>query len=461
MSIARFGAAAVLMLGVATGAQAAFAAPTAPAGGAQRAMSTSCAGGFSLPSSAVVGTVLQNVPVEAGLTASTVTVTASANGTITGTAGLTPKGSSTSMNATFVWSNSCNWSFNITRATDPNAPASTVSPTGLDVRNVSGTIMSVAGKREAQLTLEGYTLAGNAPVNLALRVTPQGFEGSAEVRNYVVGGITYPRVKLSLSTLRSAVRLEGEMSSSFGDYTVDTSITAAGGDFQQSLKVTGANLPVQKDARFKLLEFTFSKDFSYAASGCASFAVDFSGSMEAGNKTYTLRAGRFAMSCNKVTEFKFHVAFEHYEAWSGSKKEGTLYVHYFANEGTTNVDVSHQEANGQLTSTDDAVHYKRGLIGTFQLTQSRKFRVNRKAPLDDFERTVTIGMKFGFAVLVEHDNKMYAYIGAGGGIDTSRVSGRIGCIFQAAPSTDFGCGVELVIDLPWKKQDTRHYWGSL
>jgi hypothetical protein len=111
-------------------------------------------------------------------------------------------------------------------------------------------------------------------------------------------------VKLSLSTLQRAVRLQGEMTSSFGNYTVDTWITAAGDTFQQSLNVTGANLPVQAGASFKLLEFTFSKNFSYPASGCASFDVGITGSMKMGNKAYRLLDGKFAMACSKVTQFR-------------------------------------------------------------------------------------------------------------------------------------------------------------
>jgi len=454
MSMARFGAAAVLLLGVATAPQAALAAPSAPAGGVQSAMATSCAGGFNLPAAAGVGTVLQNIPVEAGLTASRVTVTASANGTITGTADLTPSGSSASMNATFVWSSRCDWSFTITRA---DATVRVVPPTGLDVRNVSGTIMSAAGKREARLTLEGYTLAGNAPVNLAVRITPNGLEATAKVQNYVVGGITYPSVKLSLSTLQRAVRLQGEMTSSFGNYTVDTWITAAGDTFQQSLNVTGANLPVQAGASFKLLEFTFSKNFSYPASGCASFDVGITGSMKMGNKAYRLLDGKFAMACSKVTQFKFHVTVSHRQQSTGNTKTGTLYVNYFTNEGTTDVNVSH--ASPYLTSTNYTVNYKRGLIGTVMLTSQRKYGAKRG--LQRFSRTVTIGIKFGLAVLVKNDGRMYAYVGAGGGIDISRVSGRIGCLFEAAPSTDFRCGARLEINLPWNRRNTTVVWDGL
>ena len=187
------------------------------------------------------GTSVQNVwVVPDRLLARQITVASDINGVITASVAL-EGGSGGTINGTLVWTNNYHW--RITFVATSTATSASSPTNGINLNHIDGFISNVGGSKHAQLTLKGYSI-GESTVDINLSIVRGGLEGMSEITNLVLGKTTYPRVKLSVSSLQKAARLEGIMQSDKGTFTIDASLTAT----QMALEITGADLAFKTES---------------------------------------------------------------------------------------------------------------------------------------------------------------------------------------------------------------------
>ncbi|MGI9188048.1 MAG: hypothetical protein ACR2J9_11135, partial [Gaiellales bacterium] len=286
-----------------------------------------------------------------------------------------------------------------------------------------------------------------ATFNVTLYANKGGFEGSTELNNLVLGGTTYPHVKVSVSTLSPKVHLQGTMKSSIGTFTTDSYVSAPGGAYELQLHVTGADLEF-KTATFQITAFHFTLNTAIPASGSASYVVSSAtagGTLVMKKTTYTLHDISLKMVGGTVTEFGFKIHIRH-EKSPSEIYDGMLEMRLDGDGGTFEELTQGRNDNGwQLAKADKT--YTRALLGHVLLAKTRKF--SKKYNGKRFEKTVTIGLTFGLSIYKTSSSSAYhAYIGAGGFFDADRVSGGFGCTF-ATESTDFSCLGTIRVNPRW------------
>ena len=414
------------------------------------------------------GTSIENVwLVPDKLMAKNISVTADVNGVVTANVSLEASHGGT-MSGTMTWENTCHWK--LTFVADSTATPETAPTTTIKLNHISGFIDNVGCEHHAQLTLKGYSI-GNSKVDINLSAVKGGFEGSTEVTNLELGKTKYPRAKLSVSTLSTAARLEGEMESDLGNFTIDAHVTAPHGSYHQELTVTGADLKVESPS-FEFLSFHYHTAFDIPNGGCASYMAQIGGELKMKNTTYTLLGPAAAgepspseiqVSCGAVKVFKLGIKVRHTEA-SGKYKEGILAIALMNTPGTER-DVT-SSSLGSVDGSFGTIEYQKGLFGYLELAQGRDFSEKFKDWKGDrkcFCVHIRLGVIFGLAIYVPKGSSSSTYhtkIGAGGYFDAGRVNGSFGCVYEHAHSSDFSCAGKFTVDPRWAGRYTRH-WGGI
>jgi len=399
------------------------------------------------------------------LLAKNITVTSDINGVVTANAAL-GSGNGGTLNGTLVWTNNCHWK--ITFVADTTATPSTAPTTTIKLNHIDGFIDNVGCEHHAQLTLKGYSI-GESKVDINLSIVKHGFEGSTEITNLVLGKTKYPRVKLSVSTLSTAARLEGEMESDLGNFTIDAQVTAPNGSYHQDLTVTGADLKVESPS-FEFVSFHYHTVFTIPNGGCASYMAQIGGQLKMKNWTYTLlgpaEAGapsptEIQVSCGVVKVFKLGITARHEEV-AGKYKEATLIIALMNTPGTEK-DVT--SGVGGVGGHFGTIEYQKGLFGYVDLAKGREFNEKFKDALGRkkcFCVHIRLGIVFGVAIYVPKgasSNTYHAKIGAGGYFDAGRVDGSFGCVYEHTTSNDFTCQGKFTVDPSWAGKYTRHWNG--
>lgn len=431
----------------------------ATAGASTRSISRTAATTFFGQSIPPVGTELTNVALfkdpatgQPKAVAKSIKVTADANGVLTAQVAL-EAGSGSSLDATLTWENECHWQLSVAANSAPGAPSTNATAVNLD--HVSGSIKNIGCAMHVNMLLTGYVL-GNSTFNVTLYANKGGFEGSTEVNNLVLGGTTYPHVKISLSTLSPKVHLQGTMKSSIGTFTTDSYVSAPNGAYELQLHVTGADLEF-KTATFQITAFHFKLNTSIPASGNASYVVSSAtagGTLVMKKTTYTLHDISLKMVGGEVTEFGFKIHIRH-EKSPTEIYDGMLEMRLDGDGGTFEELTQGRNDNGwQLAKAEKA--YSRALLGHVLLAKTRV--ISKKYKDKRFKRTVTIGLTFGVSVYKPASAKAsfakasssgyQAYIGAGGFFDADRISGGFGCTF-ATESTNFSCLGTIRVNPAW------------
>lgn len=392
------------------------------------------------------GITLHNVDIVPGsVTATVIRVKSQSFGQVSADATLTIGGGHT-VEAALEWNDRCNWTFSVTGSKE-RPPAS--DGTALDPTRLSGVVTSANCRPSVQMTLDNYVFA-NTTMNLAFHGVPGGIQGSAEVNDLVLGGIRYPRVKVSLSTIDVGARLEGTMESDIGTFDVDTWVKAPGGSYEQYLKVKGADLAFET-ATVHFKEFGFEGYINLPASGCASFSLNVTGKLVMRSAEYTLTKGKIALSptdCGAVQELSLGMIVSQTDA-RGITTTGDLNLALVNTSGNAADYIpSLGGSQGQVATID----FDKALLGYADLSKSIKFS-KKYGPSKEykFERSVKVGVVLGVALYTPDDAsdaEWQVMIGAGGYFTASRVSGAFGCTLEAGGSMNFGCGGELRINPP-------------
>lgn len=397
-----------------------------------------------------VGTEMRNVvltkdPVtgDPAAVAKLITIDANVDGNITASVSLRGAKGNT-VDATLTWQDKCRWQLTI--AAGGFSGPTPANRTAVNLDQLSGQIRNMGCGIHADLVLSGYTL-GNATFDVEMHLVEKGFEGTAEIRNLVLGGTTFPRARVTVSTLTPKVRLEGIMQTSVGTFTTDSWVSAPNGNYEIELNVTGADLQF-KTPTFEVTAFRFSANARIPASGDAQYAVrkgSAGGTLVMKKTTYTLDDISVKMVGSEVTEFRFAIEIRH-ETSPSEIYTGKLFLSLDADGGTFEELSQGRNSNGaQLVS--ETKTYARALLGTVDISKTREF--NKKYAGKRMKRSVTIGLVFGVSVYQTRAGSAYnTYVGAGGYFDADRVSGGFGCVF-GSESSDFSCLGTIRVNPRW------------
>ncbi|MEI7438234.1 MAG: hypothetical protein WCK20_01005 [Thermoleophilia bacterium] len=346
-------------------------------------------------------------------------------------------GNGSTMSGTLTWENECHWK--LAFVADSTATPSTAPTTTMKLNHIDGFIDNVGCEHHAQLTLKGYSI-GESKVDINLSIVPGGFEGTTEMTDLVLGGTTYPRIKLSVSSLSHAVRLEGTMKSDEGTFTIDGHLTGK----EMALEITGADLAF-KTASFEITAFRVTTKYEVPETGCSTISGGIGGTLVMKKTTYTLHDASMKLVCGKMTEFKLAIDIEH-EASPTEIYTGRLYLALDGDGGTfTELTQGHNGNGYQLASTDK--QFGKALLGTLDMSKTR--RISKHVQGRTFERHMTIGMVFGLSIYTNPGGSTYyGYIGAGGYFHADRLSGGFGCSYGSEHS-DFSCLGTVRINPSW------------
>jgi hypothetical protein len=386
------------------------------------------------------GTVAEIVLVPGRVKAATVTITsAPETGPVTGSAVL--QVGNRTVDTTFTWIDGCNWVVNLTRNSASGKPR---ARTKIDLDKVSGAITAENCQRSLDFTLHGYRI-GDKKGKIKLAVTRGSFEGTRTFSTLTVGETQYANATVTVSSSRRYAQLSGTVQTNLGRFTADSKITNVKGVYTQSLKLTGADLKIEKGGvRFD--DFAYTTSATYSPDSCASFTNSFDGSFYMKNKSYKINDARMTLDCGKVTVFKFKITVSHKEPATGVVKQGILALAWTNKAGTAQdlLDPSLGQTGGRIGT----IAYKQGIFGYVDLSQTRRF--SRKYKGRTFSRGVTMGVVFGVAIYVPQDRSAWnAMIGAGGYFDADRVSGSFGCVYEHSDSDDFRCAGQLRLNPSW------------
>lgn len=395
-----------------------------------------------------------NVAIYPGkVVAQTVTITqAGPTGDVKGTAVL--KAGSRTLSTSFTWTNGCNWQVDITRGSGSGGKPR--NRTFINLDDVSGSITNTNCVRNLKLSVRGYRI-GNKTATIKLAAIPGGFEGSKTFSKLVVGQTEYSNVTVSISTSRKYAQLDGTLNTNMGKFTISAQVSAPGGVYTQSLKVTGAKLKIEKGG-VDFQDFKFSATAEIPKNGCATFTNAFGGTFKMKNRTYTINGAKMSISCGKVVLFEFKITVAHTDRETGTTKRATLALAWTNRPGQFDdlLDPSLGDSGGHIGNFS----YQKGLFGKVDLSETRRF--SKKYKNKTFSRSVTMGVIFGVAIYTTPKNPTgpwYAKIGAGGYFDADRVSGSFGCLYEHASSDDFTCGGELRLNPSWAGVYRAHWSG--
>ena len=266
------------------------------------------------------GATLRDVELEDGrITAKTIAITTSDEDGVTGTAELITHGGAT-VTGQLTWTGEGDWRVEISRNsargfTPPNALA-------IDLDHIDGAFGRTDGERTDTLLLHDYAL-GAAIFDVPLDVANGGFAGTAELEDVVLGGITYPRLAVTVATAERSVRLEGAMRTELGAIRIDSRLRPSRnpdliGDLD--VRATGAELVFDTDT-FAFTDFRFSDRTTVPRTGCTVIDAPFTGTVRWGRegpldgpRDPRLRAiedGTLRLACDRAERFRLAFRFQH------------------------------------------------------------------------------------------------------------------------------------------------------
>lgn len=384
----------------------------------------------------------------ASFTVSTITHTATLAGT------LTTGGTNVAVTASYTDTN--NWSFSIAANSAPSG-YTTPKATSLDLNDLSGTVTSENGAITTNLTVSGVTV-GDGTFNMTATISSAGVEAHALVNHLVIGGFTLESGSMTISTVKPYVDITAALVMSAGTFDVDILAEALdGGGYHLKMTADGADLSAG-GSDFYMQSFGFTWESNVPASGCTTVDAAVRGSVVIKNATYTLNNAEVAFSCSTLTKFIFSVTVVHKSTWNNQTRQVTLNINWLTGGGTYTPTFG---PGNKFTFPGDPYSYYAGFFGTVDLSSTRGFSRS------GMDRDVTLGLGFSVAVyqqlayvqtgtqkigpmrlpiLSPAPGAWTVFVGALGYFDADRVSGDIGCTFEAAPSTDFTCGGDIRIN---------------
>ena len=266
------------------------------------------------------------------------------------------------------------------------------------------------------------TTFGNTTLNVATQVSIEGFEFSAALTNFQLGGISYPSITLfvKIDDAGSEITFTGQMQSALGDADVSSSFVANSSGMSQSLSASVTNWSMGRADTMEIPEFNFTTSISLPSSGgCADFSASASGSMKVKSKTYTIKDASFRLTCNGLQSLTLAINMEH------TSSGGAVL--------TTEFRLNYSKTSSQ-TSLAGGASFGYQKYGSWSLYGST------------FSRHISINIYANFSLVVGSESS--AAFSFGGGFNADRVSGSLDCLWTST-SSDFRCSGSLRLNPSW------------
>lgn len=297
-----------------------------------------------------------------------------------------------------------------------------MAPTGCQIQSGGETQSLPAGFFGFQFTAQ----MGSASFDVATQVSAQGFNFRAVLKDLDLGGLTYPRVELTIkiNSAGSEVSFTGRMTSTLGKADVSAQFTANSWGLTQTLKVSVTDWAMGKAGTMDIPEFNFKTDITIPFSGnCGNFSASAYGKMVVQKKTYNLTDASFSFKCGRLDRLTLAIKMEHQKATGGTATE-----EFRLNYGAI----------------------KMGSNSLYKLEGGAKFSYRRSGSWElygqTFSRDIQISIYVDFFLFV--DSPWTASFDFGGRFDAERVSGSIDCEWKS-DGNDFSCRGDLRLNPSW------------
>jgi len=279
---------------------------------------------------------------------------------------------------------------------------------------------------------------GDAPgttVDVATRVSIEGFVFDAEITNLKLAGITYSDLELhvAITDTSSDLSFIADMKSGMGDMRVDVEFAANQQGIRQSLDAELTDWKWRKSGTVDLEEFHFSTSTTIPAQGgCATFDTAASGTLTVGSRELDLVDAHIRITCAGVQELHLKVLYKHKVRWNGVTAAEHLELEYPYMVGT-----------------------KKYLYGEVGFSYSRPF--SKQYEGRTFSRDVDVDFTMG--LYIDRQNPALSGFSFEGDFTADRVSGAIGCSMDPGGG-DFTCGGQLRLNPSWA--GVYHFdWGEM
>lgn len=279
---------------------------------------------------------------------------------------------------------------------------------------------------------------GDAPgttVDVATRLSIEGFVFDAEITNLTLAGITYSdlAVHVAITDTSSEFSFIADMKSGMGNMSVDVEFATNAQGIRQSLDAELTDWKWRKSGTVDLEEFRFSTSTTIPAQGaCATFDTAASGTLTVGSRELDLVDAHITITCTGVQSLHLKVLYEHTVRWNGVTAAEHLELEYPYTLGG-----------------------KKFLCGEVGFSYSRHF--SQKYQGRTFSRDVDVD--FTTALYIDRKNPALSGFAFEGDFEADRVSGAIGCSMDPGGG-DFTCGGRLRLNPSWA--GVYHFaWGEM
>lgn len=380
---------------------------------------------------------------------------ATAVATITGTISLA--NDATKINVTINYKDDRNWTLTIAAGAVP----SDYKPrnwAGIDLRNLSGTIVNTNGTVMVALKASNYVM-GSQIMDLTVVIDPDNkvWAGSATLSNTHIGGVTVNQVTIATTSTGNTAYLSGNLTTEGGTFAASIAATGinsadapAGNPFKWALAITlsasnlngsvstvrfnqfSASAAVAATDATSCIDITFSTKATWVLQGVERSINDFS----------------FIIHCQKLKNFNFSMSVGH-DVPNGGYVKGTLSMRWIS-PGTNAVVVT-------LPWNDSFTIYG-GLYGGVDLEYLRDFSHSYKdswGQNQTFSRSVTvgIGLSTGLVQWSPGQSTFSPFVEVGGWLTADRVAGNVYCDWLSS-NEDFSC----YASLRWNPEDAGGPW---
>lgn len=380
---------------------------------------------------------------------------ATAVATITGTIYLASD--STRLNVTINYRDKDNWTLTIA----PGATPSGYKPqnwAGVDLRNLSGTIIEANGSVAVALQASNYVM-GSQVMDLTVVIDPSKkvWAGSATLSNTHIGGLTINQVTIATTSTGNTAYLSGNLTTQGGTFAASVAATGinsadapAGNPLKWALAITlsAANM----NGSVSTVRFN-----QFSASGAIG-ATDATSCVDIGftaHATWVLQGVEraindftFKIQCQKLKNFNFSMSVGH-DVPNGGYVKGTFTMTWMA-PGSNVYTVN--------TPWNDSFNVYGGLVGSVDLAYSRHFSHSYKdswGTSQTFSRDVTvgIGLSTGLVQWTQGQSTFSPFVEVGGWLTADRVAGNVYCDWLSS-NEDFSC----YASLRWNPEDAGGPW---
>jgi len=265
---------------------------------------------------------------------------------------------------------------------------------------------------------------GDATLNVATEISPDGFIFEQSITNLTLAGITYEEVSLSITidSSGSDIAFTAIMTSGMGDMSVSSDFSATSAAVTQALDATLTDWN-WSSASVDIVSFHFSTSSTIptTASGCASFNASADGQVKIAGSTITLGDDTtVSIDCDGVQALNLDLQYTHTPE-GGAQLTQSLQIRY-----------------------PYVVNGRTYLYGATEFVYHRRF--SKKYSNQTFSRSVKITI--GMQVSVDTQDPTKSGFAFGGQFEADRTSGAVGCSLPV-DSRDFSCSGELRLNPRW------------